>query len=549
LLATIFIATLVLFALAYRYYGRYLDKVFMVDHRAKTPAQTMCDGLDYYPARKLVLLGHHFSSIAGAGPIVGPIVAAIYFGWLPTLAWIIIGTIFFGGVHDFAALVASVKHKACSVASLARDHISRRAYLMFLIFAWLALVYVLTVFLDLTSATFVARGEVASASIIYIILALLFGFCLHRLKLPFGRTSIVFALLVFGVIWLGTRLPISAPALWPGNPANGWDIVLIVYCFIASVVPVWMLLQPRDYLASFLLYACLGAGFVGLLFGGLEVSYPAFVAYDTPKGTLYPMLFIMVACGAISGFHALVASGTSAKQLAGQGGARPIAYGGMLLEGVVAVIALAGVMVLTRGDALLAAPPTKIFANAIGLFLNRVFGISGDYGMIFGMLAVSTFLLTTLDTATRLARYILQEMFGWGNQRRILATAITLALPAYFVLASFHDVAGNILPAWRVIWPVFGASNQLLAALVLLVITVWLRDKRRNYLVTMVPMIFMIVTTAVALWQLIVAYRLSPVGLIAGLLLLLAALFGIEAARTLNIFGKQGSGRSRAPGR
>ncbi|MHC4149674.1 MAG: carbon starvation CstA family protein [Planctomycetota bacterium] len=537
MLVAILFAAAVAFILAYRIYGRFLARRYELDDNRTTPSHTDYDGIDRVPAHKAVLLGHHFSSIAGAAPIVGPIIAGIAFGWVPVLLWVIIGTIFVGAVIDFSALVASVRHQARSIAEIAKVHMSPVAYRLLLAFIWLTLVYVLTVFADLTAATFVEDGGVATSSLMYIALAILFGLCLNRLKVPLLWASLVFVPLVFIGVWVGQKIPISAgmiPEVIAGEPKKTWALILIAYCFLASTTPVWILLQPRDYLSSYLLYASVLSGFVGIIIGGFNIQYPAFTSWSVPQvGTLFPILFVMVACGACSGFHSIVASGTSSKQLDKETDVRAIGYGSMLLEGIVAVIALATVAMLPKGDELTGKAPLVIYGTGIGNFLSAI-GIPRELGFSFGLLALSAFILTTLDTATRLGRYVFEEFFNLkGAHSRYLSTAATLVLPAVFVLISLKDAEGNLIPAWKAIWPVFGASNQLLAGLVALVIVVWLKKTKKSLGFLIGPMIFMNIVTVSALVVLLRRYSFSAVGIIAGVLLVLAVVLIFEAYKTV----------------
>ena len=537
MLALVFVSCAVVFCVAFFTYGRFLERRFDVDDNRPTPSHTDYDGVDRVPAHPAVLFGHHFSSIAGAGPIVGPIVAALAFGWAVPLVWVLLGAIFIGGVHDFSALMASVRNQARSIADIARESLSPLAYRLLMLFMWLALVYVLTVFTDLTATTFVQDGGVATSSWLFLGLALTFGMCVYRWRISVYVASLVFVPLVFVCTWIGQLIPI--PADWLAQtvgwePVKIWSVVLIFYCLVASVTPVWILLQPRDYLSSFLLYASVLAGLLGIVWGGFPVQFPAFITWNAEGvGPVFPILFITVACGACSGFHALVASGTSSKQIDRESHARTVGYGAMLVEGLVAVIALTTVMMVASSDSLRGTSPTVVYANGLSRFAG-VLGIPEKIGFSFGLLALSTFILTTLDTATRLGRYIFEEFFqlrgGWS---RYAATAATLALPLVFAMVDLQDAQGNPLPAWKAIWPVFGATNQLLAGLTLLVLAVWVRKLGKPIGFLILPLVFMTTVTLYALVLLVGQYGLSLIGVIALVLLLLAVLLIIESARTL----------------
>jgi carbon starvation protein len=536
MLVAILLIAVLAFTLAYAIYGQFLANRYELDDARPTPSHTDYDGIDRVPAHKAVLLGHHFSSIAGAAPIVGPIIASLAFGWLPVVLWIILGTIFIGAVIDFSALVASIRHNARSIAEIARQYMSPVAYRLLLAFIWLTLVYVLTVFADLTAATFTDDGGVATSSLMFIALAVFFGLAINKMKIPLLRASLVFVPLVFLAVWAGQKLPISAnliPEIIAGEPKKTWALILILYCFLASTTPVWILLQPRDYLSSYLLYASVLSGFVGILIGGFTIQYPAFTTWNVPNvGMLFPILFITVACGACSGFHSIVASGTSSKQLNKESDGKAIGYGGMLLEGLVAVIALATVIMLPKGDQLTLKAPLVIYGKGIANFLS-VIGIPEKMGFSFGLLALSAFILTTLDTATRLGRYIFEELFNLkGAYSRYVSTLATIALPTIFVLINLKDTQGNLIPAWKAIWPVFGACNQLLAGLVSLVIAVWLKKTGRRFGFILGPVFFMNTVTIWALVLLLRQYRFSAVGVIAAVLLLLALVLIVEALKT-----------------
>ncbi len=495
-ISTIAFTVVALFGAAYFLYGRRITREFEVDDARATPACRVNDGVDFVPTKVSILLPQHFSSIAAAGPIVGPILAGIWFGWLPALLWIILGNILIGSVHDFATLMVSVRHQAHSIAEVVKEEMGRRAYFFFLLFIWISLMYVIVAFTDLTAATFVAKevgGGVATSSLLYLLLSIFLGLMLTRWKLPEKTATGIAFLLLLVVIWGGQKIPIDLPEFMGLPPSKGWGVLILVYCFFASILPVWMLLQPRGTLGGYFLYASLIVGFVGLLFGGYPIAYPAFVGFQNPKGApLFPLLFITVACGACSGFHGLVCSGTSSKQLQKEGDAHPVGYGGMLLEGLVAVIALATVMMLAPGDPALAGGPTEIYAGGLARFAH-VLGVPMDMAVMFGLLAFATFVYDTLDVSTRLGRYIFQEMTGWrGPIGRNIGGVATLALPLLFLLSTGEG-------AYLTFWPLFGASNQMLAGLSLLGVSVWLVRTGRNPLYTFVPMVFILVMT---LWAL-----------------------------------------------
>lgn len=521
MILTVFLGGCLLFALAYRFYGRFLEKEMDVNEERPTPAHNLRDDVDYVPTSNLILFGHHFSTIAGAGPIVGPVIAALAFGWLPAVLWIIIGSILIGGVHDFSSMIASIRNDGRSIGRICREFLSPTAYTLFLIFILLTLIYVIIVFMDITASTFVPAGAapdsvalkqggtVASASLFYILLAVLFGVTIYKFKLHVRTGSLIFVPLVFIGLWLGGLFPLTGdliPQVF-GSAKNFWLLMLMIYCLCAAMLPVWMLLQPRDYLASWLLYACLFGGAAGLLLCGFTgravTAYPMFTGFTSAKlGFIFPALFVTIACGAVSGFHSIVASGTTAKQLAKEGDALRVGYGSMLVEGILALLAVAAVMLLPKAPA--GQTPVAVFGGGLGTFVEAL-GIPAQVAKTFAMLAVSTFLLTTLDSCTRLARFIIEELLNISNRflPRLLSTAAVLVLPALVIFQKFPGPDGNPLPAWQAIWPVFGACNQLLAALALLVIFIWLRHRGKRALYVLIPMIFMFITTLTALVQLI----------------------------------------------
>lgn len=565
-LLAIVLPSAVVLLVAYQVYGRILARLLRLDPNAETPAVQLRDGIDFEPIAASGLLPQHFSAIAAAGPIVGPILAGLLFGWLPALIWILAGSIFIGGVHDMTALTASIRHRAESIAEVVREHMSRRSYLMFLSFIWLALVYIIVAFTDVTAASFVgpATAEnggvggaaIASSSLMYLALTLIMGVAMRYAGLPSWAALVIFLPLVAGAIVAGPSAPFDLGALLglsPGSDRKAWDIVLLAYCLVAGVLPVWLLLQPRGQLGGYFLYAALGAGALGLAFGGATVQYPAFRGWEVATAggataSLVPLLFITIACGACSGFHSLIASGTTSKQLRRETDARAVGYGAMLLEAMVAVVSLSCVMMFAQGSPELAGPPNMIYAHGIGKFLE-VTHIPPQVGMTFALMAFTTFVYDTLDVCTRLGRFILQELTGWrGAGGRLFGTALTAGVPLFFLLRHPSDSA---TPVWRIFWDLFGASNQLLAALTLLGVTVWLWRTRRAmwvWFVTGLPTAFMYVMSTWALATMTVpkfhaadgswALPHDPVPWIGLVLLALAALMLVEAIRVLATLGK-----------
>jgi carbon starvation protein len=553
----------VILIVAYLTYGRVLTRLFELNPQRKTPAYELQDGLDYEPLAPASLFPQHFSAIAAAGPIVGPILAGLAFGWLPALIWILVGSILIGGVHDFTALVASIRHKAHSIAEVVRDHMSRRSYLLFLSFIWIALVYIIVAFTDITAATFVGKprpetgdvggGAIATSSILYLILPIIMGLLMRYAKLSLWTATIIFLPLVGLAIWVGQFIPFNVQELlgFPDSPVGRantrkvWDVALLVYCLIAGVVPVWILLQPRGHLGGFFLYAALGAAAIGLAFGGAVAEYPMFrgweVITDGQTQTLFPLLFIMVACGACSGFHSLIASGTTSKQLRVETDAKSIGYGAMLLEAMVAIVSLCCVMMFALGSPELTnKTPNEIYASGVGRFM-LVIGINPTFGKAFALMAFTTFVYDTLDVCTRLGRYILVELTGMHHRvGRWVATGLTAGVPLFFLLGHPGDAAR---PVWKIFWDLFGASNQLLAALTLLGITVWVWKTRRVWwiwLVTGVPTLFMYTMSTWALVSMTLAEFgkndgwKAPVPWISIVLIGLAVLMLIEAIRILS---------------
>lgn len=504
-LVILLISIAVLFA-GYVTYGNWLCKQWGVDPKRPTPAHTMTDGKDYVPARSPVLLGHHFASIAGAGPINGPIQAAI-FGWVPVLLWILIGGIFFGAVQDFSSLLASIRHQGKSIGHVIEVNVGVKAKRLFLVFAYLTLLLVVAAFASIVVSTFVGfgadgalntpNGRTASTSMLFIVISIIFGAAVYRRNAPLGISTVVGVVGILICMYIGYQFPIYfSSQVWLG--------VIIAYIFIASVTPVWILLQPRDYLNSFLLYGMMIAAVIGILIARPTVALPAFngfVVGGTPgyaSGFLFPVLFITVACGAISGFHSLVGSGTTSKQLDRESDARLIGYGGMLIECGLAVIALICVGVLFKDGAMPAGAPPAVFATGIASMLQTFAG-DAAYDIAYStiILAVSAFCLTSLDTATRLARYMLQEFFVAEGEDASALTGYKKFFSNSYVATAITVAIGGAMAAggYAKIWPLFGAANQLLAALALLAVAAWLGNIGKNNKMFLFPMAFMLCAT------------------------------------------------------
>ena len=517
----ILIIAIVLFLVAYVTYGAWLCKQWGIDPKRKTPAVEKNDGNDYVPASPAVLLGHHFSSIAGAGPITGPIQAA-FFGWVPVLLWIVIGGIFFGGVQDFSALFASIRHDGKSIGEVIEKHIGRKSKLIFNIFVFLVLLLVVAAFGDIVAGTFASvpatvseeaymvegvlnqeaydaavavadqnarsAGSVATASLLFIPLAVLFGLLQRRNNNTLVNTVVGVALLC-GCIAAGLNFPIM------GVSKNTWMMITLVYIFVASVVPVWILLQPRDYLNSFLLYGIIILAVIGIGAArpGMEINaFNGFVVNGKP---IFPVLFITIACGAISGFHSLIASGTTSKQLTNEKDAKLIGYGGMLIECVLAVITLVAVgSAVGQQMQSSGATPAMIFSRGIASFAATV-GLPENTCATVIALAYSAFCLTSLDSATRLGRMIFQELFEDASEsvkkifeNKYVATLITVVLSAALASAGYQKI-----------WPLFGAANQLVAVPAFLACSVWFKHMGKNNKMFLIPMFFMLAATMTSL--------------------------------------------------
>ena len=556
----------------YVFYGSWLSKQWGVDDSRVTPAHEMEDGMDYVPAKAPVLMGHHFSSIAGAGPINGPIQAAV-FGWVPVVLWVLIGGIFFGAVHDYGALFASIRHKGQSIGEVVAANIGERAKKLFIIFSYLTLILVVAAFASIVANTFKAtyvegvldvaassaNASVAMISILFIVMAIIFGFFVYRKGAPLSVATIVGVIGIVACLVIGLNFH---PIYLNGTT---WMIIIGIYILIASVAPVWILLQPRDYLSSFLLYGMMVIAFVGVVGAGImgqntHMEIPAFTGWTdqiSSLGSVFPALFVTIACGAISGFHSLVGSGTTAKQLDHERDAKPIAYGGMLIECALALISLCAVGYIWADYAKPVAEgairtPTTVFATGLSKMVATIPGLQGTQSTVSALLilAVSAFCLTSLDTATRLARYMFQEFWLKPGETYKDATGFKKTLCNPFVATAITVVlgVGLGLGGYSTIWPLFGAANQLLAALALLAVCAWLGNIGRNNKMFYFPMFFMLVVTLCSLLQTAMAkVKVITAGgattapviqlVLAVVLFVLAIVLAIEGVQT--IFGKK----------
>lgn len=536
-LPSLAIGFLSVLTLAYFVYGSFVAKVLDINDTRKTPAHLKNDGVDFVPTKVFYLFGQHFSAIAAAGPIAGPIVACLLFGWGPCLLWIMMGVVMVGAVHDFTSLTASVRHGACSIAEVARENISGFAGRAMTAFIWLALLYVIIAFADITAGSFVSRpeeleklkinfnpgGAVAAASILFLALSMILGFVQKFLNPKMWILTVVFVPLTMVAAYAGTFI-----SEYFVMNARLWGVLIVAYCALGSVVPVWALLQPRGFLGGFILYLALGVGVIGIFFGGYEVKQPLFTSWDlgTSTGLLFPFLFVTIACGACSGFHGLVCSGTTSKQIDRETHLHPIGYGAMLAEAFVAFIALSTVMILAPEETVGLKPGT-IYGNGIGRFLTLLIGEQNlPFAITLGAMAFSTFVFDTLDVSARLGRYLIQELTGWKDAKGAwLGTGLTMGIPA---LVLWTTPEGGYIKFWTL----FGASNQLLAALTLLSVTLWLHKAKKRIAFTLIPMIFVLITTLTALvimtktaWQSSRGFDTDLANGLASLTLILLALF------------------------
>ena len=538
--------------IGYRFYAGKLDsELIQPSDKKVTPAVEQNDGVDYVPSKPLVLFGHNFASIAGAGPVIGPIIAMHHFGWAITLVWILLGNVFIGAVHDYLTLMVSVRNRGSSIADIAETTMGYRAKAVFAVFLVLAMLLVIAVFGVVAAKTLIAQPEMVFPTFAIIPVSVILGWCIYKKNLNLQIVSAVAVLTVILNIYIGFQIPVPIPeeGVLGLSPLIFWFVILMIYAGVASVLPVQTLLQPRDYLSTFILFGSMALAISALLWVGPELNTPAWRgAMSEEQGPVWPMLFVLVACGAVSGFHSLVAGGTTSKQLATETQGKIISYGGMLTEGVVAVVTVllvggglywvapegGGVDMTTLGfrETLQSGGWILAFGNGFGNIVHQMLPVlSFTFASMIAVLALNTFVLTTLDTAVRITRFLVQESLGdkipvFKNK---FVVTVTVVFVAYLIGAT---------DGWQKIWPIFGATNQLIAAVALFVVATWLMAVKKPTQYVLYPAILMVITTIGALgWQ---AWRFftAPepnlfLGVIAVILIGLAVFVGNEGMQAL----------------
>ena len=551
-IAILLFSCLFFYFIGYRFYAGKLDsELIQPSDKKVTPAVEQNDGVDYVPSKPLVLFGHNFASIAGAGPVIGPIIAMHHFGWAITLVWILLGNVFIGAVHDYLTLMVSVRNRGSSIADIAETTMGYRAKAVFAVFLVLAMLLVIAVFGVVAAKTLIAQPEMVFPTFAIIPVSVILGWCIYKKNLNLQIVSAVAVLTVILNIYIGFQIPVPIPeeGVLGLSPLIFWFVILMIYAGVASVLPVQTLLQPRDYLSTFILFGSMALAISALLWVGPELNTPAWRgAMSEEQGPVWPMLFVLVACGAVSGFHSLVAGGTTSKQLATETQGKIISYGGMLTEGVVAVVTVllvggglywvapegGGVDMTTLGfrETLQSGGWILAFGNGFGNIVHQMLPIlSFTFASMIAVLALNTFVLTTLDTAVRITRFLVQESLGdkipvFKNK---FVVTVTVVFVAYLIGAT---------DGWQKIWPIFGATNQLIAAVALFVVATWLMAVKKPTQYVLYPAILMVITTIGALgWQ---AWRFftAPepnmfLGVIAVILIGLAVFVGNEGMQAL----------------
>ena len=545
-------ACMFFYFVGYRFYAGKLDsELIQPDAGQVTPAVKQNDGVDFVPSKPLVLFGHNFASIAGAGPVIGPIIAMHHFGWAITLIWILLGNVFIGAVHDYLTLMVSVRNRGSSIADIAESTMGFRAKAIFAIFLVLAMLLVIAVFGVVAAKTLIAQPEMVFPTFAIIPVSMVLGWCIYKKSYNLQLVSLIAILTIVLHIYIGFQIPVPLPEMgvMGFSPLIFWFVILMIYAGVASILPVQTLLQPRDYLSTYILFGSMALAILGLIWVGPELNTPPFRgAMSEVQGPVWPMLFVLVACGAVSGFHSLVAGGTTSKQLASEMQGKSIGYGGMLTEGVVAVVTV----LLVGGGLYWTAPQGSgidmnqlgfretlqsggwilAFGNGFGNIVHQMLPfLSFTFASMIAVLALNTFVLTTLDTAVRITRFLIQESLGkkmpvFTNK---YVVTVTVIIAAYLIGAT---------DGWQKIWPIFGATNQLIAAVALFVVATWLMAVKKPTHYVLYPAIFMVITTIGALaWQ---AYNFltapepnSFLGITALVLIGLAVFVGNEGMQAL----------------
>ncbi|MBP5201227.1 carbon starvation protein A [bacterium] len=536
----ILVFSLLWVVVAYFWYGNGVIKKRLIDpvDENPTPSHAMNDGVDFYPAPSIVLFGHHFSSIAGAGPIVGPITAVVFFGWGPAAIWLLVAGVFIGAVHDYLSLMISVRHQGVSIPDNAEKYVSKRAKFLFLVFVWLTIILVISVFANMATVALIKKAELVIPTFALIPLAMLFGVISKNRWLPlWANTIIAIAGLIF-LIWLGFKFPITVGT--EKTAYQIWFTLLMIYGVVASVTPVWILLQPRDYISSWVLIIGITLAFIGIFVVHPDMNAPFIIEEtfkDSAQGPLVPFLFIIIACGAVSGFHSIIASGTTSKQLDKEKDAMFVGFGGMLMEtiiGIVCVIIAGAALTWGTGDGQLqnifkSGGPLTVYGKGFGRLTSFIF--NSEVGPVIGVSIVNVFIMTTLDTSVRLARFLTNEMVGdklpAKLQNKYFYTVVAI-IPAFLL---------GITDSWASVWPLFGAANQLVAALVFIILTAYLYSKNKPIRYTLWATVFMLAMTIFALcwmiWKYFVAAPNYFLGSVAVVLVVLAVLMIIEGCKKI----------------
>ena len=491
----ILILALVWFYLGYRFYGRFIEKRLKINDKNKTPASTRKENIDYSPATKPFLIGHHFASIAGAGPIIGPILAVSYFGWAPVVAWVLIGAFFIGAMHDYTSLIASVRNKGKSISVIAKNYLGSKTGWIFGLMIWLTLVLVITVFSASAADSIVQKPDLVIPLLVITFLAIILGIGVRKYKWNYKIASIVAIILIFFSVWIGNLFPVNLPFDNPILLRNAWITIIFAYAFIASTAPVWILLRPRDYLSSIQMVIILALGIIAFFIARPVINAPSYISGS--GFPLWPILFITVACGAISGFHGLVSSGTTSKQLSKESHGKAVGYGGMLLEGLLAILVTVvvisglkwGVGIGTFQEAL-DKGWIVLFSTGFGNIVGNVVPIlSVSVASLLGAFMVNQFILTSVDTSTRLGRFIISESLYTKLKNPVLTTLIIL-IPAWLLA---------VTNSYDIIWRLFGTSNQLIASITMITVAAFFVARKSHVKFIVIPALFVLITTLAAL--------------------------------------------------